>query len=193
MLRKTYDRMMHYSNHPRASWILGFISFIESSFFPIPPDPLFLTMMINDRKSVWRLAFICTINSVIGGLLGYYIGYALYESVGKWIIEVYNMQDSFESLKETFNKYGFWVISLKALTPIPYKIVTITCGVIKFDMGTFIMASVIARASRFFLLAALIYKFGSPIKSFIEKNLTMVTTIALLALIGGFVLIKYVI
>jgi len=184
--------MIRYSSHPRAVWILGFISFIESSFFPLPPDPLFLTMMITDRQSSWRLAFICTVNSVLGGLLGYYIGFALYETIGRWVVEFYNMQDSFLKVQESFQKYGFWVIALKALTPIPYKIVTITCGVIKFDLKTFLIASIIARASRFYMLAALIYKFGAPIKVFIEKNLTIVTTIAMLALIGGFLLVKYV-
>lgn len=193
MLQKSYNFMMKYASHPYARWILGFVSFIESSFFPFPPDPLYLAMMINDRKSVWRLAFICTVTSVVGGLLGYYIGFALYESIGKWIINSYNMQDSFIALKETFARYGFWVIALKGLTPIPYKIVTITCGVIKFDLWTFLAASVVARASRFYMLAALIRKFGAPIKTFIEKNLTMVTTIGLLALIGGILLVKYVV
>lgn len=192
MLEKTYSMMMRYAHHPRAVWALGFVSFIESSFCPIPPDPLLLAMLINDRAASWRLAFICTVSSVLGGILGYYIGYALYGSLGKWLVETYQMEASFESLQEVFRQYGFWVIALKGLTPIPYKIVTITCGVIKFDLPTFMLASIVARASRFYMLAALMYKFGAPIKIFVEKNLTMVTAVATAVLIAGFVLVKYV-
>ena len=192
MLRAAYDKMLKYSGHPRAVQILGFISFIESSFFPFPPDPLYIAMLIENRKKAWYYAAVCTITSVLGGLLGYYIGYALYETIGRWIIESYGLQDKFQELQDSFNTWGFWIIALKGLTPIPYKLVTITCGVIHFDIWIFVLASLIARASRFYMLAGLLYKYGEPIKTFIDKNLTMVTIVGFTALAGGFYVIKYI-
>ncbi len=193
MLRKAYDAMMTHASHPKAVWLLGIIAFAESSFFPLPPDPLYMAMIISKRESAWRLALICTVSSVVGGVLGYYIGWSLYESVGKWIISAYGMEDSFAYLQHQFSKYGFQIIVLKALTPIPYKIVTISSGVVGFDINLFMLASLIARGFRFYLLAALLWYFGPSIKEFVDRNLTMVTIGGLSALIVGFVVLKYVI
>lgn len=192
MLRKSYNWIISYAGRPSATYMLAAVSFAESSFFPIPPDPLYIAMLVADRERIWRLAILCTLSSVIGGIVGYYIGYGLYESVGSWIIEKYHMQATFQKIQNDFNEWGFWIIALKGLTPIPYKIVTIASGVAKLDMLTFIVASMIARGFRFFSLAALIHYFGPTVRDYIEENLGFVTTVAFIALVGGFVLFKYV-
>ena len=186
MLKRFYDWMMRYAAHPYAEWILGAVAFIESSFFPIPPDPLYLAMLMANKKRTWRLAFLCTISSVLGGILGYAIGYLLFSSLGTWIINLYHLQDSFDRFRISFQEWGFWIIALKGLTPIPYKVVTIASGVIQLNMGTFIVASIIARGFRFFLLAALFWRHGSSIQRFLEKNLTWITLFALILLLAGY-------
>lgn len=190
MLRKMYDWMMNMAGHRHAKWILGIVSFTESSFFPLPPDPLYLAMALQRRSETWNLALLCTVTSVIGGYLGYAIGYGFYETAGKYIIDFYGLGE-FEVLKTQFNEYGFWIIALKGLTPIPFKIVTITSGVTGFDLLTFTAASILARGFRFAYVAALLWFFGPQIKDYIEKNLYIVTMIGLIALVGGFILIKY--
>lgn len=192
MLRKLYNSIMAYAGHPKAFWVLNIVAFAESSFFPLPPDPLFIAMILRDRSQVVQLAAYCTISSVVGGLLGYYIGYGLYESFGMWIIETYNMQDAFQSMQEQFQKWGFWIIALKGLTPIPYKIVTIASGVANFDITTFIVASIIARSFRFATLGALLWYYGPAVKEKLDTHLTTITITGLLAIASGFVLIKYI-
>lgn len=192
MLRRTYNTIMDYASHPKAVWWLNFIAFIESSFFPFPPDPLYIAMILKRRDEVWRLAFMCTLSSVLGGILGYYIGYALYETLGEWIIQTYGLEASFTNFQKQFSTWGFWIIALKGLTPIPYKIVTISSGLAGFDFYQFILASIIARGFRFFSLGVLLWYYGPPIKDIIEKNLYIVTTVGLIALIAGFMLFKYV-
>lgn len=181
-----YDWILSFANHPYAIWILGTVSFIESSFFPIPPDPLFIAMLLSRRSQSWTLALVCTLTSVAGGWLGYAIGYGLYETVGEFIINSYGLQGVFDRFQESFNQWGFWIVALKGLTPIPYKVVTIACGVTGLNFFTFTMASLIARGFRFFLLATLFWYFGPPLKIYIEKNLTLVTVASLAALLGGF-------
>lgn len=186
MLQRTYNWILSFSNHPYAIWILGIVSFTESSFFPIPPDPLYIAMLLSRRDQTWKLAIICTITSVVGGWLGYAIGYGLYETIGEFILQTYGLQSAFEKFQESFNEWGFWIVALKGLTPIPYKVVTIACGVTGLDFTSFTIASVIARGFRFFTLALLFWHFGPPIKDYIDKNLTLVTLTALGALLGGF-------
>jgi membrane protein YqaA with SNARE-associated domain len=186
MLRRMYDWVLSFANHPYALWILGTVSFVESSFFPIPPDPLLIAMLLSRRNQTWKLAWICTITSVVGGWLGYAIGYGLYETVGEWILHAYGLQATFEKFQESFNQWGFWIVALKGLTPIPYKVVTIACGVTGLDFTTFTAASLIARGFRFFSLALLFWYFGPPIKEYIEKNLGFVTLASVTALLGGF-------
>ena len=190
MLKRAYNKMMSYADHPNALWVLIAVSFAESSFFPIPPDPLYIAMLVNKPKSGWYLALICTVTSVIGGFLGYYIGYALYESVGQWIISSFGAEKGFASMLESFNRHAFLIIALKGLTPIPYKIVTITAGVAHVDLLTFFIASIIARGFRFFSLAAFLWFFPGT-KDFIERHLTAVTIAAIVILILGFVVIPY--
>ncbi len=191
MLKRAYNWIINYAEHPHAVWVLAAVSFAESSFFPLPPDPLYLAMLIANREKVWRLAFICTLSSVIGGIVGYYIGYGLYESIGKKIIDTYHLADTFIKLQKDFHEWGFWIVAAKGLTPIPYKIVTIASGLAGLNLGTFILASVIARGFRFFSLAALILFFGPELKVYIERNLGWLTSLALGAIVLGFVLLKY--
>ncbi|MBL0941747.1 MAG: DedA family protein [Alphaproteobacteria bacterium] len=193
MLHKTYNWIMSFASHPRAVWVVSLVSFAESSFFPFPPDPLLIAMILKHRENAWRLAFIGTITSVMGGLVGYAIGYGIYETVGEKIISWYGLQEAFENFTHQFDKYGFWVIALKGLTPIPYKIVTISSGIAGYDIWKFLLASIIARSFRFYLLAALLKFYGPPIKDYIDNNLRFVTTASLAVLVGGFFLFKYVV
>jgi membrane protein YqaA with SNARE-associated domain len=186
MLQRTYDWILSFANHPYAIWILGAVSFAESSFFPIPPDPLYIAMLLARREQTWKLATLCTVTSVVGGWVGYAIGYGLYETIGEFILQTYGLQGAFDRFQDSFNQWGFWIVALKGLTPIPYKVVTIACGVTQLDFMTFTIASIIARGFRFFLLAALFWHFGPPLKNYIEKNLAFVTLTSLGALIVGF-------
>lgn len=189
MLQRTYNWILSFANHPYAIWILGIVSFAESSFFPIPPDPLYIAMLLTRRNQTWKLAWICTITSVVGGWLGYAIGYGLYETIGEFILQTYGLQSAFDAFQDSFNAWGFWIVALKGLTPIPYKVVTIACGVTGLDFTTFTVASLIARGFRFFMLALLFWYFGPPIKEYIDRNLTFVTLASLCTLIGGFGLV----
>lgn len=186
MLRRFYDWIMGFADHPKAIWILSAVSFAESSFFPIPPDPLYIAMLMSNREKAWRLALICTVTSVVGGWLGYSIGYCLYETLGEWILNVYGLQAAFDKFQHSFNEWGFWIVALKGLTPIPYKVVTIACGLTGLDFWKFTMASLIARGFRFYTLALLFWHYGPAIKSYIDENLTLVTFTALGALLAGF-------
>jgi Predicted membrane protein len=191
MLRKSYNWMMSYAKHPKALWALVMVSFAESSFFPLPPDPLYVAMILANNKDTWRLAWICTISSVIGGIVGYYIGFGLYETVGERIVAAYGLENGFVKFQQSFDKWGFWIVALKGLTPIPFKVVAIFSGVAKMDMLTFLSASMLARGFRFFSIAALLHYCGPQVRSFIEKHLILATILVLLALVGGFYLIKY--
>jgi len=186
MLQRFYNWILGFANHPYAIWILGAVSFAESSFFPIPPDPLYIVMLLSRRDQTWKLAAVCTIMSVVGGWLGYAIGYGLYETVGEFILHTYGFQGAFDRFQERFNEWGFWIVALKGLTPIPYKVVTIASGIMGLDFTTFTIASMIARGFRFFTVALLFWYFGPSIKEYIDKNLTLVTLAALGALVGGF-------
>lgn len=180
------------AEHPRAMWILQVITFLESSIFPIPPDPLMIPLMLARRQQAFRIAAICTVVSVIGGFAGYAIGMFLWETVGLWVFKTYNLMDKFEATKAGFDEYGAWIIIAKGMTPIPYKLLTIAAGVFKFNLLTFTIASVISRGIRFFLLATLLYFYGPPIREFIEKRLEILTLGFMVLLVGGFLLFKYV-
>ncbi len=191
MLRKMYDWVIRMSEHPKALWVLAGISFAESSFFPIPPDAMLIPMVIAQRARAWLIAGVCTIASVCGGFLGYAIGFYFFETLGKYVIDLYGLQGGFAEFQEQFNKWGLWIILIKGLTPIPFKLVTIASGAAHFDLGVFAAASLVTRAGRFYLVAGLIYLFGEPIRAFIEKHLTLVTTAAVAVIVTGFVLVTY--
>lgn len=189
LIRSVYDWSLRQSEKPSARWILFAVAFAESSVFPLPPDALLLPMCIARRDDALRLAAICTLGSVLGGLLGYAIGALLFETVGQWVVTTYHLQAGFEKFQQGFNEWGVWIILAKGLTPIPYKLVTIASGVAHFPLLSFFLASIATRGLRFFVVAALIQKYGAPIQVFVEKYLTWVA-LGLLAMIAfGFWLV----
>jgi membrane protein YqaA with SNARE-associated domain len=193
MLHRTYDWTMRMASHRRAGQALFGVSFAESSFFPIPPDVMLIPMVMAGRAKAWGYAAIATVASVLGGILGYAIGFFLYATVGQWLINVYGLAAQAEAYIAAYNDWGLWIILIKGLTPIPYKLVTIASGAAQFDIWVFIAASIVTRGARFFAVAGLLYWFGEPIRGFVERRLTLVTTAFLVALIGGFVVVRYLI
>lgn len=191
MLRALYDWVLRLSAHPRAPAALAGVSFAESSFFPIPPDAMLIPMCLARPDKAYRYALICTIASVVGGILGYVIGYYLFDVLAQPVLRAYGYLDAMARFESWYAQWGAWLILIKGLTPIPYKIVTIASGAAKFDFLIFLVCSIITRGARFFLVAALIRRFGPPIQEFIEKRLTMVTTVAAGAIVLGFVALRY--
>lgn len=190
MLKSLYDWMMAKAAHRHAVWWLAAISFIESSFFPIPPDVMLIPMVIAAPTQWLRIAMICTLSSVAGGYLGYAIGAFAMDSIGMAILGAFKLQEKFHALKPIIDEWGVWFIIVKGATPIPYKLVTITAGAFDFDLAKFTFASFIARGMRFFLVAALLWKFGPPIRDFVERRLKLVTTVFVILLVGGFFVVK---
>ncbi|MSO71302.1 MAG: DedA family protein [Alphaproteobacteria bacterium] len=193
MVRAAYDWTMRLGSRPRAVWPLALVSFSESSFFPIPPDVLLIPMVLAARERAWFLAAVCSVSSVVGGLFGYAIGYFLYATFGRWLIAAYGLEEAFVRFQADFAEWGLWVILIKGLTPIPFKIVTIASGAAHFDLTVFILALIVTRAGRFFLVSALLWRFGVPIRSFIEGNLTWLLLLVAALVVGGFLLVRYVV
>lgn len=191
MLRRLYDRILALAASPRAEWWLAIIAFAESSFFPVPPDALLIPMALARPRDAWRFAAICTVASVTGGALGYLIGYAVFDQLAKPVLDFYGYGDRFAAFQALYAHYGLWVILIKGLTPIPYKIVTIASGAAKFDFLVFMAASLATRGARFFLLAALLRAFGAPVREFIERRLTLVTSAVAAGIVGGFLLLRF--
>ena len=191
MLQALYERILRLAAGPNALAALLAVSFVESSFFPIPPDILLIPIILARPRAAWRLAALCTLSSVAGGLLGYAIGYFLFDAIGRPILEFYNAMDRYETLKAGFQEWGVWIIILKGMTPIPYKLITIASGVVQFDLGLFVAASIVSRSLRFFLIAALLWWFGDPVREFIERRLMLVTSLFAVGLVGGFVVLRY--
>ncbi|MBF0354493.1 MAG: DedA family protein [Alphaproteobacteria bacterium] len=191
MFRRLYDKIMALAQHRHAAGWLALVSFVESSFFPIPPDVMLIPMVMADRKKAWFYAGLCTLASVIGGCFGYAIGYFLYETVGVWIVSLYHLEHEFDVARQAFIDNAIQIMVIKGLIPIiPYKLITITAGVAKMDILLFTVTSIIVRAMRFYLVAALLWKFGAPVRDFIEKRLGLVTTLFAVGLVGGFILVK---
>jgi len=191
VLRKTYDWTMAQAGRPKAGWWLAVVSFVESSFFPIPPDVLLIPMVLANREKAWRLALICTVASVLGGFLGYAIGALLFEAVAQPILGFYGYLDKFADFQARYNEWGAWIVFMAGLTPFPYKVITIASGVTQLDLAIFAVASVLARGLRFFLVAALLWKFGPPIRDFIERHLGKLTVVFFVLLFGGFLVLKW--
>ena len=191
MLKRLYDRMIEFAAGPNAIWVLIAVAFAESSFFPIPPDILLIPMILAQPRAAWRLAACCTLASVAGGLLGYAIGFYGFDLIGRPILEFYHAMPRYDALKAGFDRWGIWIIIVKGMTPIPYKLVTIASGVAHFDLAAFVGASIVSRSIRFFLVAALLWWFGPAVREFIERRLMLMTSLFALALIGGFALIRY--
>lgn len=171
MLRRLYDWCIRTADRPYATWILGTVSFAESSFFPVPPDAMLIPMALARPDRAWFYAMVCTVTSVIGGILGWVIGYALYESVGGWLIALYGYGDKVETFRQAYAEYGAWIILLKGFTPIPYKLVTIASGFAEYPLLPFILLSILTRGARFFAIAFLINRYGLQAREIIEKRL----------------------
>ena len=169
IFRYLYNWTLEQSSKKYASWFLGFISFIESSFFPIPPDIILIPMILAKRTKAFIFAAVCTIFSVLGGLFGYIIGFALFNSIGIILVNFYGMNDYIENLKEYYNDYGILFVLIAGFTPIPFKIVTIASGLFQLNLIVFILCSFVARGCRFYLIAFLLYQFGESIRNFIDK------------------------
>ena len=186
MLRTLYHRVLALAASPRAPLWLAVISFAESSFFPIPPDALLVPMAIARPDRAWRLALICTIASVLGGIFGYYIGYALFDVLAAPLLRAYHYEAAFARFKDTYAEWGLWVILVKGMTPIPYKLVTIASGAASFNFPLFVAASVVTRGARFFLVATLLHFYGEQVRDFIERRLTLVTSLTAAGIVFGF-------
>jgi membrane protein YqaA with SNARE-associated domain len=191
MLRRLYDWTLSLSARPGALWALAIISFVESSIFPIPPDVLIIPMILAARARAWVIAGVATLASVLGGFAGYAIGYFLFQEIGQPILDFYGYAEAFEEFRLKYNEWGFWIVAAAGFTPFPYKVITIASGAFGIDLLTFALASAVSRGARFYLVAALLWKFGPPIKAFIERYLGLLTAIFFVLLIGGFVAIKY--
>ncbi len=191
MLRRLYDWTLDLANRPYAVYAIAAVSFAESSFFPIPPDIMLVPMSLANPKRIWFYALVCGIASVLGGLVGYLIGAVLYDSVGSWLLNVYGLTESANKFREGYAHYGHWVILLKGLTPIPYKLVTITSGFAGYDVFWFTVLSVVTRFGRFFILALLLSQFGPFIKQKLDEHLAPILTVFTITLIGGFFAFKY--
>jgi membrane protein YqaA with SNARE-associated domain len=192
MLRRLYDWCIEAADKPYAVWALGVVSFAESSFFPVPPDVMLIPMSLAQPRKAWLFAFVCTVTSVAGGVLGYAIGALLYDSLGGWIIKLYGYGDKVEQFRAAYAEYGSWIILLKGLTPIPYKLVTITSGFAGYSLGLFILFSIITRGARFYMLAFLLHRYGPRARAIIEERLGFWVTIGAIVLVLGFVVVYWV-
>ena len=190
MIRGLYNWTMSLAQSRYALWALAAISFAESSFFPIPPDVLLFTMVLASRSQWLKLALICTVASVLGGLFGYAIGLFLYESLGKPLLDFYGYADKFVDFQSHYNDWGAWIVFVFGVTPFPYKVITIASGVTQLDIWTFSISSIASRGLRFFVVAGLLYWLGPPIRQFIERWLGLVFTVFCVMLIGGFIVLK---
>ena len=191
MLDRLYSRILALAASRQAPAALAIVAFAESSFFPLPPDLLLIPMILAQPRRAFLFAALCTAMSVVGGFLGYAIGYFLFDAIGRPLLEFYHAMDRYEALKAAFAQWGVWIIIIKGLTPIPYKLVTIASGVAQFPLAAFTFASLVSRSLRFFLLAALLWRFGEPVRDFIERRLMLVTSLFAVALVGGFVALRY--
>lgn len=191
MLDRIYQWLMRLASSERALLWLALVSFIEASVFPIPPDVMMIPMVLAAPTRWWRAALVATAASVVGGWLGYGIGALLYDTVGHKVIAFYHLEDAFAAFQAKFQQYGGWIVLAKGATPIPFKLVTIASGVVHLDPVIFTLSAIGSRAFRFFIVAILLRWFGEPIRQFVEKRLMWVTTIGLVLLIGGFVVIRW--
>ena len=194
-IRALYDWVFSLARHPKATYGLFGVSFIESSVFPIPPDVMLIPMVLARPLKWFFLASICLTGSLLGAYLGYYIGAGLFEAIGKPILAFYGKADAFTQLQGWYNEssWGAWAVLFAAITPFPFKVVTIFSGAVGLNLLTFTIVSIIGRGFRFYLVSWLLYKIGEPIREFIEKRLGLMFTIALVLLLGGFAAVRFLI
>jgi len=191
MLRKLYDWVLHWAETPYGSWALFLLAFSESSFFPIPPDVLLIALAVAVPRKALKYALICSVGSVLGGCFGYLIGWQFMTGIGDKIILFYGLAEKYEYIETLYKTYDAWAIGIAGFTPIPYKVFTISAGAFHINFAVFIIASVISRSARFFLVGGLIYIFGSKIQVFIDRYFNMLAVAFVVLLVGGFILIKY--
>jgi membrane protein YqaA with SNARE-associated domain len=191
MLRRLYDRVILLAQRPDAMWALAVVSFAESSFFPITPLVMLIPMVLARPDRAWVIAGVCTAASVAGGVAGWGIGYAFYEEIGRPVLEFYGKAEAFAEISARFREFGAEAVLIAAVTPIPYKVVTIASGAVKLSLPVLIGASVVGRGIQFFMVAALLWKFGAPAREFIEQRLGLITTVVTLTIVGGFVAARY--
>jgi len=190
MLRRLYSWVLHWAETPYGSWALFLLALSESSFFPVPPDVLLIALAVSIPKKSFKYALICTAGSLIGGCLGYLIGWQFMITVGEKIIQLYGLTHKMQYIKDLYMQYDAWAIGIAGFTPIPYKVFTISAGAFDINFTVFVIASAISRAARFFLVAWLIYLFGPKIKTFIDKYFNILAITFVVLLIAGFVIIK---
>ena len=191
MLRRLYDWTIGLAGHRQALWALAAVAFVEASVFVVPPDLLLVPMVLAARRRAWAIAGLCTAASVAGGLAGYGIGFFLFEAVGRPVLDFYGYAARFSEFKEWYDEWGAWIVAAGGFTPIPYKVITIASGAVSLDPVTFTAASAASRGARFFLEAALLWRFGPPIRYFIEANLPLLASLSFVALIGGFAAVRW--
>ena len=191
MIKGLYDWTMSLARHPHALWALAIVAFVESSFFPIPPDVLMIPMIIARPNRAFIIAGVATLASVLGGLFGYFIGWGFFELIGQPIFDFYGKADAVAEFSARFNEYGAWAVLIAGVTPFPFKVITIMSGVTGLSLPVFIVSSIIARALRFFLVAGLLWHFGAPIRDFIERRLGLMFTLFCILLLGGFYAVKF--
>ncbi len=189
MLRGLYNWTLSLAQSPYALWALAIVAFVESSFFPIPPDVLMIPMIIARPSRAFVIAGVATVASVLGGMFGYYIGFALMETVGQPILDFYGKGDAFAEFAVKYNEWGAWAVLTAGVTPFPFKVITIASGVTQLSLPVFIISAIVARGLRFFLVALLLWKFGAPIRDFIERRLGLVFIVFCVLLFGGFALL----
>lgn len=191
MIRGLYDWTISLSAHPKALWALALVAFIESSFFPIPPDILIIPMVLAAPTRAWAIATVATVASVLGGMFGYFIGAVLFDTIGQAIFDFYGKADAVASFNQRFNDWGAWAVLIAGITPFPYKVITIMSGWTGLNLPVFVVSSIVARGIRFFVLALLLWKFGPPIRIFIEKYLGLLFTVFVILLLGGFYTLRF--
>ena len=192
MLRRLYDATMALASGRAAEPVLAGVAFAESSFFPLPPDILLIPMVLAEKTKAWRYATLATVSSVLGGLLGYAIGALVFEQLALPLLELYGYSDKFSRFADLYNEWGVWIVLFAGVTPFPFKVITIASGATGLNIVVFVLASVLARGARFFIVAGLLYWIGQPIRNFIEKRLGLMFAAFMVLLIGGFVAVKYI-
>jgi membrane protein YqaA with SNARE-associated domain len=192
LLRRTYDWILHWSTTRYALPALAILSFAESSFFPIPPDVLLIAMVVAVPMKAFRYAAVCSVASVLGGMFGYLLGWQFMELVGTPIVNFYHLQAQWDKIGGWYEKYNAWAVGAAGFTPLPYKVFTLAAGAFQINFPVFVLASLVSRSARFFIVAGLIWKYGAPIKNFIEKYFNILSIVFIVLLFAGFVLVKYI-
>ncbi len=192
MLRKLYNWVLHWAETPYGPWVLFLLALAESSFFPVPPDVLLIALAISIPARSFRYALICSVGSLFGGMIGYLIGYQFMDLIGMKIVEFYGFTQQYAAVSDLYDQYNAWAVGIAGFTPIPYKIFTISAGAFKINFVVFLVASAISRSARFFLVGWLIYAFGPEIKLFIDRYFNLLAIVFVVLLIGGFIVIKYI-